>query len=87
MGHFERDLVRLDLVDRITGIEISPVCVAEAQAGAAAAGMQERIVYRCADAWEEIARSMAEDMIAAERHEATERAAALSMGIPTVGAR
>lgn len=38
-------------------------------------------------AWEEIARSMAEDMIAAERHEATERAAALSMGIPTVGAR
>lgn len=28
-----------------------------------------------------------EDMIAAERHEATERAAALSMGIPTVGAR
>lgn len=38
-------------------------------------------------AWEEVARSMAEDMIAAERHEATERAAALSMGIPTVGAR
>ena len=56
MGHFERDLVRLDLVDRITGIEISPVCVAEATAGAAAAGMQERIVYRCADAWEEIAK-------------------------------
>ena len=38
-------------------------------------------------AWEEFARSMAEDMIAAERREATERAAALSMGIPTVGAR
>ena len=38
-------------------------------------------------AWEEIARSMAEVMIAAERREATERAAALSMGIPTVGAR
>ena len=38
-------------------------------------------------AWEEVARSMAEDMIAAERREATERAAALSMGIPTVGAR
>ncbi len=36
-------------------------------------------------AWEEIARTMAEDMIAAERHEATERAAALSTGIPTVG--
>ncbi len=33
MGHFERDLVRLDLVDRITGIEISPVCVAEARGG------------------------------------------------------
>lgn len=38
-------------------------------------------------AWEEVPRSMAEDMIAAERREATERAAALSMGIPTVGAR
>ena len=36
-------------------------------------------------AWEEIARSMAEDMIAAERREATERAAALSMGTPAVG--
>ena len=56
MGHFERDLVRLDLVDRITGIEISPVCVAEAQAAAQEAGMQERITYRCADAWEELAR-------------------------------
>jgi SAM-dependent methyltransferase len=56
MGHFERDLVRLDLVDRITGIEISPICVAEAQAAAQAAGMQERITYRCADAWEELAR-------------------------------
>ncbi len=55
MGHFERDLVRLDLVDHVTGIEISPVCVAEAQAGAAAEGMQERIAYRCADAWEAIA--------------------------------
>ena len=37
MGHFERDLVRLDLVDRITGIEISPVCVAEARGAAQAA--------------------------------------------------
>jgi SAM-dependent methyltransferase len=55
MGHFERDLVRLDLVDRITGIEISPICVAEATVGARDAGMQDRIAYRCADAWTELA--------------------------------
>lgn len=56
MGQLERDFVRLDLVDRITGIEISPVCVAEAREAAQAAGMQERITYRRADAWEELAR-------------------------------
>lgn len=56
MGHLERDLVQLDLVDRVTGIEISPVCVAEASRAAEEAGLQERIAYRCADAWEELAR-------------------------------
>lgn len=52
MGHFERDLVRLDLVDQVTGIEISPVCVEEAERTAHEAGMNGRISYRCADAWE-----------------------------------
>ncbi len=56
MGHLERDLVRLDLVDRVTGIEISPVCIAEATRAAAEAGMAERIAYCCADAWEELPR-------------------------------
>lgn len=37
--------------------------------------------------WEEFARDMAKERIAAEAREAAERAAALSMGIPTVGAR
>lgn len=54
LGHLERDLVRLDLVDRITGLEISPVCVAAAQVATREAGMEERITYRCADAWEEL---------------------------------
>ncbi len=56
MGQLERDLVRLDLVDRVTGIELSPVCVAEASRAAAEAGLGARIVYRCADAWEELPR-------------------------------
>ncbi|MEO8274720.1 MAG: class I SAM-dependent methyltransferase [Thermoanaerobaculia bacterium] len=54
MGHLERDLVRLDLVDRVDGIEISPVCVTESIRAAAEAGMSERIAYRCADAWAEL---------------------------------
>lgn len=57
MGNLERDLVRLDLVERIVGVEIAPVCVAEATRAAAEAGQSERIVYRCADAWDEIARA------------------------------
>jgi SAM-dependent methyltransferase len=55
MGELERDLVRLDLVDRITGIEISPVCVREASRAVAEAGLGSRISYRCADAWTELA--------------------------------
>lgn len=55
MGELERDLVRLDLVDRITGIEISPVCVGEASRAVAEAGLGSRISYRCADAWTELA--------------------------------
>lgn len=55
MGELERDLVRLDLVDRIVGIEISPVCVGEATKHAADAGISDRISYRCADAWAELA--------------------------------
>lgn len=63
MGQFERDLVRLDLVDRIAGVEISPVCVAAATHAASVAGMSERITYRCADAWEELARARGLDAI------------------------
>ena len=63
MGELERDLVRLDLVDRITGIEISPVCVREATKSAAAAGMAGRIDYTCADAWDELAKLSGLDAI------------------------
>ena len=55
MGQFERDLVRLDIVRQVIGVEISPVCVEEATRLAVEAGAAGRIEYRCADAWEEIA--------------------------------
>ncbi len=63
LGNFERDLVRLDLVERVLGLEISPVCVAEATRLAAVEGTSDRIAYRCADAWGEIARARDLDAI------------------------
>ncbi len=55
LGALERDLIRLDLVERVIGIDVSPVCVDASVRAAAEAGMGERISYRCADAWAEIA--------------------------------
>jgi SAM-dependent methyltransferase len=63
MGELERDLVRLNLVDHVTGVEISPVCVGEARRAAAEAGMQERIEYRCADARAVLAEARSLDAI------------------------
>ncbi|MGE0641685.1 MAG: class I SAM-dependent methyltransferase [Thermoanaerobaculia bacterium] len=54
MGQFERDLVRLDIVGHVVGVEISPVCVEEATRLAAESGVSGRIEYRCADAWDEL---------------------------------
>ena len=56
MGQFERDLVRLDIVGHVLGVEVSPVCVAEATRLAAESGQGHRIDYVCADAREELER-------------------------------
>jgi SAM-dependent methyltransferase len=63
MGELERDLIQKDMVDRITGVEIAPVCVAQATRVAAEAGMSDRIDYRCADAWAEVAAARGLDAI------------------------
>lgn len=55
MGELERDLVDKGIVERITGVEIAPVCVDEARKRAAEAGMSDRIDYVCADAWQDLA--------------------------------
>jgi SAM-dependent methyltransferase len=53
-GNFERDIVRLGIVARVTGIELSPICVEVATREAAAAGYSGMIDYRVDDAWKAI---------------------------------
>jgi SAM-dependent methyltransferase len=57
-GALERDLVRQGVVERVTGVELSSACVAEAERLAAEAGLTDRIEYVTGDAraWLEQAR-------------------------------
>ena len=55
MGQFERDLVTKGIVRHVVGVEISPVCVAEAMRLASEVGQSRQIDYVCADAREELA--------------------------------
>jgi len=62
-GNFERDIVRLGIVEGVTGIELSPNCVEVAMREAAAAGYSNAIDYRVGDAWKAIAEARDLDAI------------------------
>lgn len=51
VGHLERSLVKLGLVERVTGIDASLEAVRRARRAAAEAGFSDRIAYAAADAW------------------------------------
>lgn len=62
-GSFERDIVRLGIVEHVTGVELSPNCVEVATREAAAAGYAAAIDYRVGDAWKAISEARDLDAI------------------------